>query len=464
MIKELKIGVMEYSSDEKLQCPNTPGRQPIHAMNIATKRHLSRRAFLRGTGAVLTLPWLEAMLPAFATRAQAAAAATAPRRFLAINYGLGFHGPHLIPKEAGANYTATPYLELLKEHRQQFSVISGLSHPEQNGANGHTSELTVLTSAKHPGLPGFKNSISLDQYLAEKLLPDTRFPSLILSAAGRDSISWSSNGVNLPSAGAPETLFQMMFVTGTPKEVEQQTAELRRGRSILDTVGERARKLHGQLGKRDQEKFDQYLTSVRELEMRLQASEAWAHKPKPKVDAPPPKNVTDRLDFVAQSRVMHEMIALALQSDSTRIITLKATAMNDVPKLPGVDTGWHDLSHHGQDAQKIDELKIIESAEFREVNALLALLGGAKESGGSVLDRTQVLITSNLGNASSHSWRDLPVILAGGGYKHGQHIVAGGAGNNNARYCNLFVQIAQRMGVETRKFGSNDGEGIQDLA
>lgn len=433
-------------------------------MNIASKAHLSRRAFLRGSGALLALPWLDAMLPAFATRAQAAAATAAPKRFVAINYGLGFHGPHLIPKDAGPTYTPTPYLELLQENRSHFSVISGLSHPEQNGANGHTSELTVLTSAKHPGLPGFKNSISLDQYIAERLQPDTRFPSLILSVGGRDSISWSATGVNLPSAGAPESLFQMMFITGTPKEVAQQTADLKRGRSILDTVNARAKKLNNQLGKRDQEKFNQYLTSVRELEQRLQASEAWALKPKPKVEAPAPKNVTDRLDFVAQTRLMHEMVALALQSDSTRIITLKSTAMNDVPKLPGVDTGWHDLSHHGQDEQKIDELKLIEMAEFREINGLLTLLRAAKESGGSVLDNTQVLVTSNLGNASSHSWRDLPVILAGGGYHHGQHIVAGGSGNDNSRFCNLFVQIAQRMGVETRSFGTNDAEKIKDLA
>ncbi len=430
-----------------------------------TKKHIARRTFLRGTGVALALPWLDAMLPAFATKAQSAEAASPPKRFVAINYGLGFHAPFLFPQQEGADYELTPYLKLLAEHRDQFSVISGLSHPEQNGANGHTSEFTVLTSVKHPGLPGFKNGISIDQYLADRLQPDTRFPSLVLNVGGRgDSISWSATGVNLPAAGTPEDLFKAMFVTGTPDEVAKQTAELKRGRSILDTINERARALQRQLGPRDQEKFDQYLTSVRELERRLQASEAWAQKPKPPVDVPPPKNVTDRLDFVAQSRLMHEMISLALQSDSTRIITLKSTAMNDVPKLTGVDTGWHDLSHHGQDEQKIDELKLIEEAEFGEINGLLSLLRGAKEAGGSVLDSTHLLVTSNLGNASSHSWRDLPVILAGGGFRHGRHIVAGGSGNENARFCNLFVQIAQRMGVETEQFGSSDGISVKGLA
>ncbi|MCA9247633.1 MAG: DUF1552 domain-containing protein [Planctomycetales bacterium] len=434
-------------------------------MSAIRKKQLSRRAVLRGAGVTLALPWLDAMLPALATRAQAAEAEAPPKRFVAINYGLGFHGPHLFPAEEGAEYQATPYLELLQEHRKQFSVISGLSHTEQNGANGHTSEFTILTSIKHPGLPGFKNSISFDQYLAEKLQPDTRFPSLVLNTNGRgDSISWSATGVNLPAAGTPEELFQMMFVTGTPDEVARQTAELQRGRSILDTVNERAKSLHKQLGQRDQEKFDQYVTSVRELERRLQSAESWAKKPKPEIEAAAPKNVTDRLDFVAQSRVMHEVLALALQSDSTRIITLKATAMNDVPKLPGVDTGWHDLSHHGQDETKIDELKLIESAEFREIGGLLSLLSAAREAGGCVLDSTHLLVTSNLGNASSHSWRDLPVILAGGGFQHGRHIVAGGAGNDNGRFCNLFVQIAQRMGLGIEQFGSSNATSVKGLA
>lgn len=153
---------------------------------------------------------------------------------------------------------------------------------------------------KHPGLPGFKNGISIDQSLADKLPPDTRFPSLVLNVGGRgDSISWSATGVNLPAAGTPEELFKAIFVTGSPDEVAKQTAELKRGHSILDTINDRARTLQRQLGPRDQEKFDQYLTSVRELERRLQLSEAWAKKPKPTVDVPPPKNVPDRLDFVA---------------------------------------------------------------------------------------------------------------------------------------------------------------------
>lgn len=430
--------------------------------NISTKKHLNRRALLKGTGALLALPWLEAMLPAFATRVQAAAATTPPRRFLAMCYGLGFHGPNLFPQKDGKDYSLTPYLEPLKDHRADFTVFSGLSHEEQNGANGHTSELTWLTTAKHPGLPGFRNTISLDQLLIEKLVPDTRFQSLILNVGGAgDSMSWTANGVNLPAEGSPSKVFQQLFVNGTPKEVEAQLRELKRGRSILDTVNGEAKKLQRELGRRDQEKFDQYLTSVRELETRIHANEAWANKPKPHVDAKPPTDIQDRTDIIARTRLMHDLMTLAFQTDSTRFITYKAGGMNAVPKIDGVKQDWHNLSHHGQDEHKIEELAIIEKAEFGEIARLLGLLKGVKEAGQSLLDQTIVLAGSNLGNASAHNTRDLPVFVAGGGFRHGQHIVAGGSGNDNARFANLFIQFAHRLDVGLDRFGSSNGESVK---
>lgn len=429
-------------------------------MNLSLKKHLSRRAMLRGSGALLALPWLEAMLPAFATRAQAAAAATPPRRLLAMNYGLGFHGPHLFPAEAGRDYQPTPYLELLQPHRADFTLFSGLSHEEQNGANGHTSELTWLTTAKHPGLPGFRNSISLDQALIEKLNPDTRFPALILNVGGSDSMSWSANGVNLPAENSPSKVFAQLFVNGSPAEVQAQLRELKRGRSILDTVQGEAKKLQRDLGRRDQEKFDQYLTSVRELETRIQANEAWAQRPKPSVEVKPPSDVQDRTDIIARTRLMHDLMVLALRTDSTRFITYKAGGMNAVPKIAGVKQDWHNLSHHGQDEMKIEELTLIEKAEFAELARLFSLLKGAPEAGRTLLDQTIVLAGSNLGNASSHSWRDLPVLVAGGGFRHGQHLVAGGKGHDNARFANLFVQIAQRLDVGLETFGSSTASSI----
>jgi hypothetical protein len=425
---------------------------------IIRKQHVSRRTFLRGAGVALALPWLDAMIPALA-RGQA----TAPKRFAAFMYGLGFHGPHLFPKEAGRDYQMTPYLDAIKDHREDFSIISGLSHAEQNGANGHSSSWTWLTSARHPGMPGFRNSVSLDQLLVERLRPDTRFSYLALNVDGLDSLSWNASGVNLPALNSPATLFRHLFVEGTPAEVRQQVRSLQRGRSVLDAVQGEAKRLTQSLGGSDRERLDQYLSSVRELENQLQASQAWVNRPRPRVQATAPSDITDRFDILARTRLMHDVMVLALQTDSTRFITYSAGGFNPVPRIPGVDTGWHDLSHHGQDPAKIDELKLIELAEFREINRLLGLLKGVREGERTLLDNTVLLLGSNLGNASSHSWRDLPIIVAGGGFRHGQHLVAGGAGLDNGRLANLFVQIARHVGLDIDRFGSSTATSVRGL-
>ncbi|MES2598696.1 MAG: DUF1552 domain-containing protein [Verrucomicrobiota bacterium] len=421
-------------------------------MKIATKRHLDRRSFLRGTGAALSLPFLEAMVPAFATRAQAAARQPPPR-FLAMCATLGFHTPFLFPQETGANYMLTPYLEPLKDLRGDFSVISGLQHQEQNGANGHTSEMTWLTSAKHPGLAGFKNTISIDQLIAERIGTQTRFPSLVLGT-GNESLSWSASGVPLPAESSPSKAFQQLFVDGTPKEIEAQVRGLKRGRSILDTVMGQAKKLHGELGKRDQEKLDEYFSAVRDLEGRLVQNEEWAQKPKPKVDAKPPTDIQSRTDAIGKMKLLQDLVLLALQTDSTRTVTLRLSGMNAVPEIEGVKNDWHNLSHHGQDQAKIDELKVIETAEFAALGDFLRKLKTIQDNGRPLLDTTSVLFGSNLGNASAHSTANIPMLFAGGGYKHGRHIAVD---KEKHVFSNLFVSLAQRMGVEADKFGFSTG-------
>jgi len=395
---------------------------------------------------------LEAMLPAFATRAQAAAG-TPPPRFLAMCATLGFHTPYLFPKETGADYTLTPYLEPLRDLRSDFSVISGLNHEQQNGANGHTSEMTWLTAAKHPGLAGFKNTISIDQLIAERIGTQTRFPSLILGT-GSESLSWSASGVPLPAESSPSRAFQQLFVDGTPAEVAAQVRALKRGRSILDTVMGQAKKLRGELGHRDQEKLDEYFSAVRDLEGRLVQNEEWAQRPKPKVDAKPPTDIQSRTDAIGKMRLMQDLVVLALQTDSTRTVTMRLSGMNAVPEIPGVKNDWHNLSHHGQDPAKIEELKVIELAEFTAFADFLAKLKQTREGGRPLLDSTAVLFGSNLGNASSPSTANLPLVLAGGGFKHGRHLAIE---KDKHVFSNLFVSLAQRMGVETDRFGHSTG-------
>lgn len=424
---------------------------------IAAGSSLSRRHFLRGVGGTaLGLPLLEAMSPAFSK----ASTVSSPKRFVSMCGTLGFHAPHLFPETPGAGYEMTPYLSKLADHKSDFTVFSGLSHPEQQGNNGHASEMTFLTSASRPGLAGFKNTISLDQRIAREVGSLTRYPYLALST-GSSSLSWTSNGVEIPGQSSPAKLFKALFVNGTEKEIVAEKKQFERGRSILDTVLGDAKKLDKELGTKDREKLDEYLTSVRELEIRLEESEAWAERPKPQVDAEPPTDIQDKQDAIGKQRLMNEMIVLALQNDSTRTVTFRLGGLNAVPTIPGVKTDWHNLSHHGKDPKKLDELKIIENAQFEVFSEFLGKLKSIEENGKSLLDRTAVLYGSNLGNASSHSWRNLPIIVAGGGYKHGSYVAHDA--DNNTPLANLFVSMAQRMGVQTETFGSSTAAGVRGL-
>lgn len=425
--------------------------------NINTRRQLTRRHFLRGSGAVaIGLPMLEAMSPALTCMA-ADGRNTSPKRFVAICAGLGFHGDYLMPTTTGRNYETTPYLSILSKHQNDFTIMSGLSHPQQQGNNGHASELTWLTSAKRPGLAGFKNTISLDQLIANQIGIETRYPYLALSTSGR-SMSWTANGVPIPGQSFPAKLFKALFVDGSVRETKEEMRRLQRGRSILDTVLGEASKLQHDLGHQDREKLDEYLSAVRDLEFRLQQSQGWARRPKPKVDADVPKDVTDRNDAIARQRLLYDLIVLALQTDSTRTMTFQLSGLNAPPVIPGVSNDWHNLSHHGKDPDKIKELKLIEEAEFKVFNEFLCNLKQVHENGQALLDHTAILFGSNLGNASSHDWRNLPIIVAGGGYKHGTHV--GHDRQDNTPLANLFVSLAQRMGIETDRFGSSTGEGI----
>jgi Protein of unknown function (DUF1552)/TAT (twin-arginine translocation) pathway signal sequence len=419
---------------------------------------LSRRHFLKGSGAAIALPLLDAMTPA-SSRAETRAGSIP--RTVTICGGLGFHTPFLFPEAQGRDYELTPYLELLKEHRHDLTMFSGLSHPEQNGNNGHASSLTWLTSAPRPGLAGFRNTVSLDQLIAGHLGGTTRLPYLCLANDG-GSLAWTANGINIPAESSPSRLFKKLFVAGSQAEIAAQMRELKRGKSILDTVRGDARKLDKSLGPKDRHKLDEYFSAIRDLETQIGQSESWTTRPKPIVDYKQPEDVADRNDLVAKQRLMYDMMGLALATDSTRVITLSLGGMNAVPSnIPGVKTDWHNLSHHGKDAEKIDELRLIEEAEFKEFNRFLTQLKKADENGRSLLDNTAVLFGSNLGNASSHDWHNLPVLLAGGGYRHGAYVAHDA--KNNTPFANLFVALAQRMGLGIDHFGSSTADSVRGL-
>lgn len=408
-------------------------------------KHLSRRNFLRAAGVSLALPWLDALAQTPNARP--------PRRMVCICTPLGLHAPNLFPERAGRDYALTPYLEVFRELRNDFTVISGLAHPDVGSS--HDSIYSFLTAAPHPEIRGgFRNSISLDQFAAAHLGGETRFPSLALSCEGF-SLSWTRSGALVPSDPWPSSVFARLFLEGRPDEVQAQARRLRDGRSILDAVGDQAKSLQPRLGAADRDKLDEYFSSVRELERGLARSEEWSRRPRPRVEARPPQNNNNPADVVGKAQLMFDLMHLALQTDSTRLITLLLLGTSLVPPIQGVNLGHHDLSHHGQDPSKIAQLRNVELEKLRTFRAFLTKLKETREQDANLLDRTSVFFSSNLGNASSHSTRNLPVILAGGGFRHGQHLAFNPA--SPPPLSNLYVSMLQRTGINADRFGSSTG-------
>ncbi|NDF01168.1 MAG: DUF1552 domain-containing protein, partial [Verrucomicrobia bacterium] len=334
----------------------------------------------------------------------------APRRLLAVCTNLGVLERHFFPTETGRGFALTPYLEPLKDFRDQFTVFSGTSHPDVTG--GHSAEVTFLTAAPHPGTASFRNSISLDQFAAERIGHLTRVSALplVVSKSGNQSLSFTGSGVMLPAERSPAQVFKALFVADDAAAVARQVEDLRTGRSILDTVASRAAALQKQLGAADRERLDQYFTSVREVERRLLIAEEWERKPKPKVDVPAPKDGEYLLEKLG---AMYDLAHLAFATDSTRLITLFIKLDGFSEHIPGVSSESHNLSHHVGREDKLRELKNLELAEFQQLKALLTKLQSSKEGDSTLLDRTQVLYGSNLGNGNNHDTKNLPVLMIG---------------------------------------------------
>lgn len=411
---------------------------------------MHRRHFLRAAGVAMALPCLDA----FAAPATPNTKNQTRRRMVCICTPLGLHPPNFFPEKAGRDYELTPYLEMLKDFRDEFTVVSGLSHAGMSPGFAHQATASFLTGASGAGRPGFRNTISLDQFAADQIGDQTRFPSLTLSGEGL-GISWTRTGAIVPADNSPAKVFARLFLEGRPEEVKSQLRRLEDGRSILDDVRGQAGALRSELGSGDRSKLDEYLTSVRELERRLVKDETWAKTPKPKVDVQPPQDIQNAADIIGRSRLMFDLTHLALQTDSTRLVTIMLAGSIYVPPIQGVNLGHHDLSHHGKDPVKLEQLKIVERETMKIVGELLAKLKLSKEEGGTLLDRTMVFLGSNLGDGSSHSVKNLPVLLAGGGFKHGQHLPFDP--QTPPPLCNLYVSMLQRLGIETDKFGTSTG-------
>jgi len=410
---------------------------------------LNRRTFLRASGVAIALPFLDAMVPAGA--AEAKKAMTQPPRMVLIGRPLGLYAPYFFPEKAGRDYEPSRYLKLLSAHREQFTVFSGVSH---HYATGHFAECGLLTGV-HPEFirspSDIHNGVSLDQEIASHIGGQTRFASLVI---GGGDVSWNSRGVRIPAEQRATQVFRQLFVSGNAEEQTREMQRIRDGESILDDVRGQIKTLTNSVGTTDRQRLDLYLTSVREAEQRLQQDEHWGATPKPHVDYKPPTNDYGGAWLLQRTRQWFDIVQLALQTDSTRVISLWLGSQ-ERPEIEGVKLAHHDASHHGQDPAKLEQLALIEEAELKVLAEFLDKMKQSTEGDHTLLDRTALFYASNLGNSSSHDNNNLPILLAGGGFKHQGHLAFDRT--NNLLLSNLFVRMIQQMGIEAHSFGASNG-------
>jgi hypothetical protein len=433
--------------------------EKLPAPFIATRHAISRRRLLQGLGVAMSLPFLDAMYPRTARAAASSplAANAKPRRMLGICNNLGLRPDLFFPTGTGREYVASPYLKLLEPHRNDFTVISGVSHPNVDG--GHPSDISFLTAAPHPASSSFRNTISLDQHFAERIGTLTRFPSLTLAVNGAArGLSWTGAGVAIPPEERASEVFNQLFLQGTPEQVQAQIHRLDTGRSILDAVASQAKELQRDVGARDRSRLEQYFTSVRDLEHRLLESRGWESKPKPVVSHKAPAEIASPAQYMDKVQAMYDLARLAFETDSTRAITLMLNSVaTPVVTIAGatITDSYHNLSHHGKTEEKLAQLKVLDEWQMKLLASLFSDLKAVTEGGESLLDRTMILYGSNLGDANAHSTTNLPTLFAGGGFRHGQHLAFDQA--QNYPLPNLFVSMLQRMGLQEDKFASSTG-------
>lgn len=419
---------------------------------------IDRRAFLRGAGAAIALPFLESV--AFPKNGVAKSVANGePMRMLCVGLNYGLYPGDFFPEEAGRNYKLPKLLQPLAPLKKDFTVFSQLDHPGIKG--GHEAVHTFLSgimSNKAKAMPD--GNITLDQKAAEFVGSKTRYPSMQLGIGG-GSISWTRNGVEIPPVSRLETMFDALFLETPESKRKRLSASYELHSSILDVVNADAAALKKRINRNDLDKLDEYFTSIREVEKRLAQSDSWLRQPKPKTDYRLPNPLPD--DFYGEVPVFYELMKLALQTDSTRVISCAIDGWSGDSGLPGVTQGYHFLTHHGYDESRLAQLSIIETFHMSAFARFLEDLKRTQISDeDSLLDKTMVLFGSGMGNASSHSNRDLPLILAGGGFTHGEHKKYPKIAGRQTPACNLYLSMLQRFGLEIDQFGTSRGtlEGL----
>ncbi len=411
-------------------------------------RTMSRRSYLKGAGVAIALPMLEAMVPA----APAGAGITRPvKRFVCLSNNYGIYKKTFFPTsgETTSDYEMPETLKPLEKHRKDFTVFSHLDHGNTIGHQG----VPVLLSGVRPHLASQfrEGNISLDQKIAEFVGAETRFSSMTLRVNESNFVSFTRTGVQVPAIDLRQ-MYRALFLDESSDKKATAAERLKRQDSILDVVLEKARSVNKGLGKQDQQKFAEYLEAVRSLEKKIVQQKPWLDRPKPTTDRGEP---LQGQGTEADLRAMVELIALAIQTDSTRAITLSSGFVNGDFGLSG---GYHGFSHHGERPDHVAALKLIERNKITQMAYLIDLLKAQQDTinGGTLFDHTSILFGCGMATGP-HSTRDLPLLLAGGGFKLGQHMVCPEEKGQRLPAANLLLSILQNHGLEIDRFGPSTG-------
>ncbi len=417
-------------------------------MTVVNKRSVARRTVLKGIGVSLTLPLMESLMPRIALGASGPANAG---RMAIMNVPFGMVVDQFHPADSGRNYKLPSTLQPLEHLRQDFTVFSNLDHDVRGG---HAANHTLLSGVKSTERASYPDgNVTVDQCAAELVGHSTRYPSLVF---WKDGMNFTRTGVRVPAIAKPSDAFKLMFVDESDEQKAFNRASVESSGSILDAILEDARSLKRELGSNDQQKLEEYFSSIRETEKKLAIADGWIDRPKPRVEDRAMEAVGDgtRDTKIGDNlvEVWCDLMFLALQTDSTRVVSMAVE--NGNWGLDGVTDSYHTLSHHGQRQDALSQLAVIEQHLMSSLGRFIERLKSTMQPGGeSLLDTTQVLFGSGLGSGSRHSNTNLPLILAGGGWKHGQHVDAQRA----QPLCNLYLSMLQRMGAQQDYFNRSQG-------
>ncbi len=417
-----------------------------HHFSVLPKTEMSRRSFLRATGISIALPALESL--------GAPLQAKPPMRMVCVASALGMNPATFFPRSFARGYDLSPVLAPLAGLRDDFTVFSHMDHPTIYTKHGSMSSLLSGVDPEHAAVGA---NVSMDQLAAAHVGYQTRFPSVHISLGGSQGNSWSSSGIKVREEADPLELFRKLFVNDPEAAKRARKLELDQQGSVLDLVRDQTRRFERTINQPDREKLDEYLTAIREAEAGIQGMKRWQDIPKPKVGFDATARAHSGTDYATLSPLMFDLLFLAIQSDTSRVFTAGFGMHNHIIELDGVKEGYHGLTHHGQLPDRLKQLQIIETFYIAQLARFVGKLKQSRTGHGNLLNETMVFFGSGLGDAARHSNRDLPLILAGGGLRHGVHLDCKRPSGEQTPLNNLFTTMLRNFGLEIDRFNNATG-------